>query len=137
MIYWKDSFSCEIADIDNQHKRLFEIAGKIYDLATQREETDKYDEIINVIEELKNYTIEHFKFEEQLMLENSYDGYDIQKIEHDFFIKKLQRIERKDIDNSQNEAVVDMISFITDWISSHILKTDKNYVEFFKTKGMK
>lgn len=137
LITWKDSFSCGIEEIDAQHKRLFEIAGNIYDMSIQRKEVDKFDEINKVIDELKDYTVMHFKYEENLMQQYGYDDFDNQKIEHDFFVKKIQRIERKDLENEQNEAVIDMISFITDWISSHILKSDKKYVEFFLSKGLR
>jgi hemerythrin-like metal-binding domain len=136
LITWKDSFSCGITEIDAQHKKLFEIAGRIYDISTQRREVDKFDEINEVIEELKDYTVMHFKYEEKLMQQYGYEDYDNQKVEHDFFVKKIQRIEKKDLENEQTEAVVDMISFVTDWISSHILKSDKKYVEFFLSKGL-
>jgi len=136
IISWKDSFSCGIAEIDAQHKRLFEIAGDIYDISTQRKEVDKYDDINKVIDELKDYTVMHFNYEEKLMKEYDYEEYDSQKIEHDFFIKKIQRIEKKDLENEQNEAAVDMVTFVTDWISSHILKSDKKYTEFFISKGL-
>lgn len=136
MIRWKDEFSVEVPAIDNQHKRLFEIAGIIYDLSTQKKESDKYDELLNVIDELKDYTVYHFKFEEDLMKKYGYSDYDTHKIEHDFFVKKIQKIERKDLEGAQNEAIVEIISFVTDWISSHILHTDKKYEYFFKDKGV-
>lgn len=136
MFRWREAFELGIEEVDKEHRKLFEIGGLLYDLSSNKNDTDKYDEIMRVIEELKDYTIIHFNHEEQLMLLHSYENYEAHKFEHDFFVKKLQRIERKDIEGAQNDAIVEMLSFVADWITSHILKTDKEYIEFFKSKGL-
>lgn len=133
---WKDAYGCNIQEIDSQHKRLFEIGSKVFEVASLKDEFDHYDEIINILEELKEYTVYHFAYEEKLMQENNYEGYEEHKVEHDFFIKKIKRIERKDLENAQSEAILDIIAFVADWVSNHILKTDMNYKKFFNEKGI-
>lgn len=133
---WEDEFSCHVRNIDEQHKKLFEIGGRLYDIAALSDEYDHYDEIINILDELKDYTLYHFDFEESLMKDNGYPDFDIHKIEHDFFIKKIKKIESKDLEGNQGESTMEMIKFVADWISAHILKTDKQYEEFFSKKGI-
>lgn len=133
---WKPAYSCNIAEIDKQHKNLFEIGSRIYDAAAVNDGYDHYDEIMSIIEELKNYTIKHFAYEEKLMEENNCPILDIQRIEHKFFIKKLQRLETKDTENQQNESLMEMVAFVADWVSSHILKTDMEYKDFLNSKGV-
>jgi len=133
-IKWKDAYSCNIAEIDKQHKKLFEIGSRIFDLLSLGDEFDRYDEIAQIFDELRDYTIFHFGYEEELMKKHGYEGYEDHKIEHDFFIKKLQRLEKTDFDNKQTESLVQIISFIADWITGHILKTDMKYKDFFNSK---
>ncbi len=133
---WKESYSVNVAEIDRQHRKIFEIGARISELAELKGDYDYYDEIMLILEELKDYTVYHFSFEEKLMKQYGYDEYESQQIEHSFFIKKLERILRKDIDAQQNETINEMVMFVADWITAHILKRDMGYSKFFNEKGV-
>lgn len=136
MFKWKDSYSCNIIEIDNQHKRLFELGSKIHSILSLKDNEDHYDEIMGVLAELKNYTVYHFQYEEELMEAHGYSKRVYHKIEHDAFIDKISEIFNKDIDDSQRTVSLELIMFIADWIEKHILKTDFAYREFFQEKGI-
>jgi len=133
---WKDSFKVDVAEIDRQHMKLFDIGGRISDLVMADDGYDHYDEIVLIFEELKNYAIYHFNYEEQLLEQHGYKDLDTQKIQHMFFIKKLEKIQKSDIDANQKETLKNLITFVYDWISSHILKSDMAYKEFLKNRGV-
>jgi hemerythrin len=133
---WKEAYSVNVLEIDKQHKKLFEIGGKISDLVLSKDDYDHYDEIMVILQELKDYTLYHFDYEEKLLEQSGFKDLDTHKIEHVFLIKKLQRLQNKDIDIDQKEATINLISFISDWIAGHILKTDLKYKEFFQEKGI-
>jgi hemerythrin-like metal-binding domain len=133
---WKDSYKVNVTEIDKQHKRLFEIGEKISELVMLKNEYDHYDEIMEILEELKDYTLYHFDFEEKLMEQYGFADLETHKIEHIFMVKKLQRLQRKDIDANQSQATIDLVAFVSDWITSHILKTDMKYRVFFNDKGV-
>ncbi|HEX9059578.1 MAG TPA: bacteriohemerythrin [Clostridia bacterium] len=133
---WKDTFSCNIHEIDNQHKKLFQIGSNLFELASLKDNADHYDEIMKIINELKDYTIYHFNYEEKLMEEHFYRNYAEHKIEHEAFIKAITKIENSDLDAHQSASVMKLIIFISDWITSHILKTDIQYKDFFNQKGV-
>jgi hemerythrin len=136
MFEWKNSFSCKIKDIDEQHIKLFEIGARLYDIVSLNDETDHYDEITSILEELADYTEYHFSFEEKMMEKEGYADFELHKIEHDFFIKKIKKLEKSDIDENQKDAMLKMVAFVADWISSHILITDVQYITFFNEKGI-
>ncbi len=136
MLKWKDSYSVNVEEIDNQHKKLFEIGISLYNLSSLKDDFDHYDEIVNIIDELRDYTIYHFNFEEDLLRKNGYEDIESHSIEHDFFVKKLKRIEKKDIDGQQNQAIMEMTEFLIDWISSHILQSDMKYKAYLNSKGV-
>ena len=133
---WKDSFSCNIEEIDNQHKRLFEIGSNLFAIASLSGDFDHYDEVSKIIGELKNYTIYHFGYEEELMLKLNYPKFDEHKAEHQAFIRKVLKFEQEDLDIKQAESVMNLIVFVADWVTAHILKTDIQYKDFFNSNGI-
>lgn len=60
--------------IDDEHSRLFEIIREANELINAELLHDKYDEIVRLLEELKNYTEFHFSDEERLMESIQYPG---------------------------------------------------------------
>lgn len=133
---WKDTYSVNVTEIDKQHRRLFEIGGRVSDLVLANDKYDHFDEIMIILQELKEYAIYHFKYEETLMEKYGFKETDLHKMEHAFFSKKLQRLENKDIDENQKQAVIELITFVSDWIAGHILKSDMKYKEHFNSKGL-
>lgn len=138
MFVWKNDYSCNIAEIDAQHKRLFELAGDLYAIATSKDDVDYYDDICRIFKELSDYTVYHFSYEEQLMEQHGYDQTDCRahKWEHAAFVAKIQKIQESDLDMNQRKVLMEVIMFAVDWIEKHILTTDKKYSEFFNAKGI-
>lgn len=125
MVVWKEDFGIGIAAIDAQHQKLFEITNKVYKLLNNDLLTDKYDQIVAVIEELRNYTIEHFAAEEAYMQEINYRKFLSHKAIHNDFIERIEAVDLSKIDNEQNLYLKEILNFVTDWLISHILQTDK------------
>jgi hemerythrin len=71
-----------------------------------------------------------------MMEKYGYEGFEAQKFEHHFVIKKIQRFEKSDIDKNQSSVIIDLVAFVSDWISGHILKEDMKYKNFFNSKGV-
>lgn len=125
MLEWKEEYSIGVETIDQQHRQLFKIGNKIYDLLENYMLDDKYDKIASIILQLKEYTIYHFKCEEEYMLEIKYPRYFSQKVEHDDFIDKIESIELDKMDENQNQFIRELMIFIFDWVLNHILQSDK------------
>jgi len=125
MLKWNDEYSIGIQLIDAQHEHLFEIGNSALALLNNHTGVDKYPELVQIVEDLFQYTKYHFKCEERYMLENNYGGYSNQKIEHDNFIKKLDSYNLSKPDQNHDKYIMELILFIFDWILEHILKKDK------------
>ena len=125
MIKWQEEYGIGVESIDEEHKQLFEIANRIYDLLRNELITDKYGKIIEIIEELKNYTIYHFKSEEDYMQSIGYKKFFSQKVAHNDFLAKMETIDIEKIDNGQNEYLIGILDFVSEWLVEHILKEDK------------
>lgn len=125
MYEMKEEFKTGIEIIDNEHKILFEIADKIYMLLKNEFIIDKYDRIVDLIEELKGYAALHFKDEEAYMESINYKKMFTQKIDHDNFIKKLNEIDLNELDANQEEYILELLEFVNTWLVNHILEKDK------------
>jgi hemerythrin len=125
MKVWSDIYTTGVASIDEQHQKLFEICGRIYDLLRQKDSYDKYDYILNLIDELKDYTVFHFNSEEEYMQQIGYKKFFTHKIEHQDFIEKVNNVDLTKIDEDQTEYIMGILEFVVKWIDEHILEKDK------------
>jgi len=133
---WKERYKLGIEEIDRQHKNLFDIGARVYDLAVLKDSYDHYDEIISVLNELLGYTRYHFTYEEELIKKHGYDGLEEQQKGHEFYVEKIKSIASKDIDSDQYKTIIELVDFLSEWISSHILLMDRKYAMYFKEKGI-
>lgn len=124
MYEMKEEYKIGIDTIDQQHTKLFELTEKTYQLFKNDFTLDKYDKIIHLIEELKDYTIFHFKTEEEYMESIGYKRMFTQKMEHQAFIKKLNEVDLKKIDRDQDEYIIKLLQFLNDWLVEHIIEKD-------------
>lgn len=129
MYKMKDEFKTNIAFIDEQHERLFEIANSAYLLLTDNFIVDKYDKIMDIIDELKDYTRFHFDAEEKYMESINYKRLFSQKVSHEGFIKKLDEFDLRDIDLNQDNSIKELLQFLNNWLIDHILHSDKLIAE--------
>lgn len=120
-----DTFKTGIELIDDEHKILFDIIGKIHTTIKTELVHDKYDAIMDILDELKNYTCVHFADEENYMREIGYEGLARQEILHQNFIDKLNELDLNDIDDNQEAYLYDFLEFLQNWLINHILKVDK------------
>lgn len=127
-IIWKESFSIGIRVIDDQHRKLMEIINELYD--AQRIGTSQF--IMNgVINRLEDYTIYHFKLEEEMQSLNLYPNFNQHIEEHQEFIGKLSKFKQDSIRNNLLLSIK-TIDFLKDWTINHILGSDREFGEYLR-----
>ncbi len=120
-----DDYLTGIALVDAEHKELFRIVDKANQLVKSFDNLSGYDNIIQILNELKEYTKEHFADEEEYMEAIHYDGLSAQKRAHEAFIDKLENIDLNQIDQNPQEYLQELLEFLLGWLINHILYTDK------------
>lgn len=90
---------------------------------------DKYDQSVAIFDELKNYTVYHFSFEENYMKSIGYRRFLSHKVQHDDFIQKINETDLDKIDENQEQYLIDTLEFVVDWIEKHILGVDKRITQ--------
>ncbi len=118
-------YSTGITFIDEEHKELFRIIGEVHRAIVHDYVHDKYDEIVRLLEELKNYTKFHFGDEEEYMAAIHYEGLEAQKKAHDAFISRLEEMDLEYVDDNQQKTLEELLEFLVGWLVNHILHMDK------------
>jgi len=129
MFEMKDEYRLGIDHIDEQHEKLFEIGARAYMLLKDAYSIDKYDNIVAIIEELKAYTVIHFRDEEEYMESINYKRLFTQKIDHAEFVKKVSDVNLSHIDQNQDEYIMEILNFVAKWLTEHIIEKDLLIVE--------
>ncbi|MCH5333673.1 MAG: bacteriohemerythrin [Agathobacter sp.] len=111
--------------IDKEHEELFSIVAKANDLVRNYDPSSSYDKILGILNELRDYTAEHFRDEEEYMEFIGYEGLAAQKRAHENFIAKLETIDYDQIENDTQGYLQSLLEFLLGWLINHILNSDK------------
>jgi len=125
MMIWKEEYSIGVDLIDKQHKYLFEIGNNAYEILRKENYSNKYDDIILIIQDLYKYAKFHFQTEEEYMFNINYNGYLSQKEDHANFIRQIDKIKQEGIEQDPQLYIEGILAFIFNWLLAHILAKDK------------
>ena len=133
LIIWNEGFSVNIKEIDEQHKKLFNLINMLHD--AMKKGGDK-EVLAEILQGLVDYTKYHFSTEEKYMSSFKYPDYHSHKAEHGEFIEKVLEF-CKDFSEDKIGLSILIMPFLTDWLSNHILVNDKKYGSYFNKMGIK
>lgn len=125
MYEFKDEYLTGIPQIDEEHKRLFALAEEVYQLQQNEYIPDKYDNLRDVLHELRDYTNTHFDHEEAYMESINYKRMFTQKVQHDALRKTVEEWEIDELSEEQDQMITEILELITDWLVNHIHDNDK------------
>jgi hemerythrin-like metal-binding protein len=133
LMNWDDKFVLGINSIDAQHKVL---VGMINDLHDAMREGKAKSILGEIIEGLSNYTKTHFLNEETLFDTYNYPETIAHRKEHSAFISQISDFQQG-FSEGKLSVSIQVMNFLKDWLKSHIMDTDKQYVPFLISKGVK
>jgi hemerythrin-like metal-binding protein len=135
LITWDDSLSVKVASIDEQHKKLAGFLNHLHDLMISGKGTNQ-DELRKILNGLVAYTQEHFSYEEKHMVQYHYEGMNEHVAEHQNFVKEVSVF--LDKLNAGNVIISSKIlTFLKEWVVTHIKGTDQKYSACFIKNNMK
>lgn len=132
-IDWTDNLNTGITLIDEQHRKLI---GIINDLHTAMKAGQSKNILDEILSRLLEYTKYHFSAEEKLMDQYSYpEGVAHKKKHSDMAADVAVMIKKNETGGPANSVMV--LTFLKEWLTNHILKTDKAFGAFLQSKGVK
>lgn len=123
---WRDEYMFGLASVDVEHQQLFVLMNK----CLQANDNNK-DLLPAAINELLNYTKDHFAHEEQLMKSSGYPNLKNHRQIHQLLLKQFTK--------QKNEVFKDalktekLISFFHNWFVEHSINLDKVFVNYYLT----
>ncbi|WP_281646264.1 bacteriohemerythrin [Parendozoicomonas sp. Alg238-R29] len=132
LITWTDEFSVGIQEIDEQHKTLVDLLNNLY-VAIREHHGNK--EATNTLCELATYTRIHFTVEESLMSITGYPEYEKHKYQHKLLADQLNEFQEKVVNGTP--ISVELLHFLKNWLTHHILEDDMAYAPHMIKKGIR
>jgi len=123
-------FLLGVEDIDRQHRKLFEILGRVHD-ALLANDFSAGPTIRSAVAELLDDTHEHFASEEAMMEAADYPALTAHRELHLKLLAELRAIEIRAEFEAQF-APTELAAFLRAWLADHILAEDKAFTEFLR-----
>ena len=129
---WTEKLVTGIPSIDEQHMELVKMINELHRAMKLKAGGKQAGDILV---RLADYTGYHFGHEEELFEQYEYPGKAEHKKIHDDLVAKVVQF-KTEFENGRAALSMDLMTFLTDWLKNHILKTDMAYVSHFKEKGV-
>lgn len=138
LFVWDNKYSVGVPTLDAQHKRFFEITNDILKIADSPTSPVLKKDLTLLLIELGKYALNHLSYEENCINRYKCPGYETHTLIHDTYRKKIEeylqamRNATTDITSLAKEAA----EFSQNWLSSHILNKDREYIPCLTTKDI-
>jgi|SRR3972149_3015340 len=132
LLTWEPQHSVGVQELDEQHKKIFAIINRLYDVM---QTTDEKKNLGEILEEMRDYCDQHFSLEEKYFDLFHYEDRESHEAQHRFFREKS----REFIQTYAVDGVTlsfDVLDFLEDWWFKHINNVDKKYTKCFQEHGL-
>ena len=133
LLAWNDSYSVGVRTIDRQHSGLFAIVNELHSAMMKGQAQKAAGPLLD---KLVKYTHEHFACEERMMESAKYPGFASHRMHHADLTRQvgdfMARYKRGDVTLN-----IELLRFLSDWLTKHIQQEDKQYGPWLKEHGAK
>ena len=134
MLVWKPSLELGVAEIDAQHKALFEVAGRFSAAVEARESGAVLEELFAFLAE---YALDHFAAEERLMREVGYPELAQHIQEHTLFKRQLASLVPQWSSEGASPAVLMALrGFLELWLTEHVTTSDQRIGDYVRNSQL-
>ena len=128
-IEWDSKYDVGVETVDKQHRHLVDLMNDLYDACIgERLELDQ--KFKDVMKELVDYVMVHFKDEEKIMEAIKYPNLKEHKQTHEGFIKEMLSSVSA-YTNGKQLVPNSFVRFLRDWLFNHILIDDKEWARYY------
>ncbi len=129
---WDPSLETGNAEIDEQHRTMFELANKLHVAVTGTAASPEAVE--DAIYRLTDYVLEHFTDEEALMTRLRYPAVGSHEGLHKSLTADTMRLAASYF-NGDPLAATKIGPFVTSWLKDHIVAEDLAFAAFARTRS--
>jgi len=122
---WKKEYEIGVDKMDDEHKVIVDLINQLIESLND----DNLAKVSSNFNELAEYVIFHFNEEEAFMERIGYDGIEGHKKIHKKLIENVTEYGQAIQDGTLNKNK--LVSFLQNWLISHIQGVDMNYADFY------
>lgn len=133
LIEWSDErFGVGVHSMDMQHKALVRLLNQVYDAIHDEREMSS---VRVVLEELQHFAVVHFRSEEELMAKHRYPLSVSHAADHRHLRLRTDRLLESCV-QGQLGLARETLLFLRDWLSTHLLKLDRELGRYLNSLGV-
>ncbi len=132
LFQWKPSYSVKVVAMDNQHKKLFDLVNELHEAMGSGHGKDVAGDVLY---RLIDYTVHHFSAEERLMEKHKYPQLPAHRAAHKALTDKVVAF-KKEFDAGTGNVTLELMTFLQEWLRSHIQTIDQRYSDFLNAQGV-
>ncbi len=129
LLVWSSEYATGVEMIDGDHQTLFMMVNALH---AAIENGDAAPQLPELFRRLSDYVDGHFAREERLMQAADYPGLAEHQAGHRDLTATLGRMLAEFEADPANFPVADLMDFLGNWLSAHVLKSDMDYVPYVK-----
>lgn len=129
---WRDDYNVGVRVVDEQHRRLVNLVDELYEAMKAGKGSEG---AMRVLKGLVEYTKTHFRTEEEFMKNYSYTGLLVHKREHDYLTRQTEEL-LSQAEKGKLTVPLETAKFLKEWLTTHILETDKKLGKYLVAKGL-
>ena len=130
-ISWTDELSVGVRSFDEEHKKLITYVNELNQALSIGSAQKTMEDILG---NLVNYTVIHFNHEEDYMKIHDYPGYAQHHKEHEELKAQVADFNSR-IKSGKTSFSLELMMFLKNWLTQHIMGSDMLYKDFFSSKG--
>ncbi len=123
---WDSSLETGIDIIDSQHRRIVDYINELHDAIGNKDKS----EVEHVLNQLIDYTVTHFTFEESLQEKAGYPHLEAHKAVHKAFTDRIGSYKER-FDKGEDVSKK-LLSDLRIWLTNHIKQEDGDYAPVVK-----
>jgi hemerythrin-like metal-binding protein len=113
-----------IPEIDDQHRKLFELLNKLLSAMLAQHSGDRVDKALG---QLETFARKHFAFEEQLMSDIAFADQATHAEEHKQLMRELASFRER---ARTGDLTAELPKLIRSWIIEHLVQFDRKYSDY-------
>jgi hemerythrin len=127
-LQWSTSQAVFVAEIDDEHKEIFEAVTQVHDLLTSR---SPLSELRKAATRLTSRIAGHFAHEERLMAAARYCSIRWHKQAHHAARRRVKQFVVR-IEEGDSQAGVELVEYLTSWLNDHTGVADRMMGAFLR-----
>lgn len=135
-MFWKDKYEVGVELIDSQHKELFKrVEDFIKVIRSTSLGEEKAQKVIETLEFMKEYVVEHFRDEEEYQIKIGYPDYEKHKQIHDGMVSFVLEVSEEYEKNGYNNALIQKFAGrLLTWLINHVAAEDQKIADYAAKK---